>query len=116
MTASAHIITTVIGSGVLSLPWAIAQLGWIIGPLALISFALITLFASILLADSYRSPDPISGRRNYMYMDVIKANLGNLLCFHPYKSINRSKSNSNVPCLVPLRISYNQISVLIFSP
>ncbi|KAI3921370.1 hypothetical protein MKW92_028293 [Papaver armeniacum] len=28
-TATAHIITAVIGSGVLSLAWAIAQLGWI---------------------------------------------------------------------------------------
>ncbi|KAL2553886.1 Transmembrane amino acid transporter domain-containing protein [Forsythia ovata] len=31
-TASAHIITAVIGSGVLSLAWATAQLGWIAGP------------------------------------------------------------------------------------
>ncbi|RZC66200.1 hypothetical protein C5167_009891 [Papaver somniferum] len=31
LTASAHIITAVIGSGVLSLAWAIAQLGWIAG-------------------------------------------------------------------------------------
>uniref|UniRef100_A0A9I9CCV5 Amino acid transporter transmembrane domain-containing protein n=1 Tax=Cucumis melo TaxID=3656 RepID=A0A9I9CCV5_CUCME len=29
---SAHIITAVIGSGVLSLAWAIAQLGWVAGP------------------------------------------------------------------------------------
>ncbi|XP_027174054.1 amino acid permease 6-like [Coffea eugenioides] len=75
-TASAHIITTVVGSGVLSLPWAISQLGWIAGPMALISFSLITLFASTILADFYRSPDPVSGRRNYTYMDVVKVNLG----------------------------------------
>nr|XP_027065207.1 amino acid permease 6-like [Coffea arabica] len=75
-TASAHIITTVIGSGVLSLPWAISQLGWIAGPMALISFSLITLFASTILADFYRFPDPVSGRRNYTYMDVVKVNLG----------------------------------------
>ncbi|CAN1289705.1 Amino acid permease 6, partial [Linum perenne] len=31
VTASAHIITAVIGSGVLSLAWAIAQLGWVAG-------------------------------------------------------------------------------------
>ncbi|CAA6668438.1 unnamed protein product [Spirodela intermedia] len=31
-TASAHIITAVIGSGVLSLAWAIGQLGWVAGP------------------------------------------------------------------------------------
>ncbi|KAJ7967609.1 Amino acid permease [Quillaja saponaria] len=56
VTASAHIVTAVIGSGVLSLGWAVAQLG----PL--------TLF---------------SGRRNYNYMEVVKNNLGGtkyLLC------------------------------------
>uniref|UniRef100_M4ESB8 Amino acid transporter transmembrane domain-containing protein n=1 Tax=Brassica campestris TaxID=3711 RepID=M4ESB8_BRACM len=35
MTASAHIITAVIGSGVLSLAWAIAQLGWVAGTVLL---------------------------------------------------------------------------------
>nr|XP_027066030.1 amino acid permease 6-like [Coffea arabica] len=75
-TASAHIITTVVGSGVLSLPWAISQLGWIAGPMALISFSVITLFASTILADFYRFPDPVSGRRNYTYVDVVKVNLG----------------------------------------
>ncbi|GKE56968.1 RNA-directed DNA polymerase, eukaryota, reverse transcriptase zinc-binding domain protein, partial [Tanacetum coccineum] len=34
-TASAHIITAVIGSGVLALAWANAQLGWITGPTVL---------------------------------------------------------------------------------
>ena len=37
-TASAHIITAVIGSGVLSLAWAIAQLGWVAGPAAMLLF------------------------------------------------------------------------------
>lgn len=78
VTASAHIITAVIGSGVLSLAWAIAQLGWIAGPAVLMAFSFITYFTSTLLADSYRSPDPVSGKRNYTYMDVVRANLGNL--------------------------------------
>ncbi|KAK4847464.1 hypothetical protein QYF36_002242 [Acer negundo] len=55
LTASAHIITAVIGSGVLSLAWALAQLGWIAGPIALIAFSIITWFNSTLLADSYRA-------------------------------------------------------------
>ncbi|GJN13642.1 hypothetical protein PR202_gb00367 [Eleusine coracana subsp. coracana] len=38
-TASSHIITAVIGSGVLSLAWAIAQLGWVAGPTAMLLFA-----------------------------------------------------------------------------
>ncbi|KAF2323911.1 hypothetical protein GH714_003931 [Hevea brasiliensis] len=76
LTASAHIITAVIGSGVLSLAWAIAQLGWVAGPVILMAFSFITLFTSTLLADSYRSPDPVTGKRNYTYMDAVRANLG----------------------------------------
>ncbi|KAL2505583.1 Amino acid permease 6 [Abeliophyllum distichum] len=73
VTASAHIITAVIGSGVLSLSWAIAQLGWVAGPAVLMAFSLITYFTSTLLADSYRSDH---GTRNYTYMDVVRSHLG----------------------------------------
>ncbi|KDP41551.1 hypothetical protein JCGZ_15958 [Jatropha curcas] len=76
ITASAHIITAVIGSGVLSLAWAIAQLGWVAGPVILMAFSFITFFTSTLLADCYRSPDPVTGKRNYTYMDAVRANLG----------------------------------------
>ncbi|KAA8528415.1 hypothetical protein F0562_035770 [Nyssa sinensis] len=76
LTASAHIITAVIGSGVLSLAWAIAQLGWVAGPAVLMAFSCITYFTSTLLADCYRSPDPVTGHRNYTYMDVVRAHLG----------------------------------------
>lgn len=76
LTASAHIITAVIGSGVLSLAWAIAQLGWVAGPAILMAFSFITYFTSTLLADCYRTPDPVTGKRNYTYMDVVRANLG----------------------------------------
>ncbi|XP_072986539.1 amino acid permease 6-like [Typha latifolia] len=75
-TASAHIITAVIGSGVLSLAWAFAQLGWLFGPAVLIAFSIITWFCSSLLADCYRSPDPVHGKRNYTYGDAVKAYLG----------------------------------------
>ncbi|KAG0473843.1 hypothetical protein HPP92_015700 [Vanilla planifolia] len=76
VTASAHIITAVIGSGVLSLAWAIAQLGWIAGPAVLVAFSLITWFCSSLLANCYRYPDPVHGKRNYSYMAAVRANLG----------------------------------------
>lgn len=76
VTATAHVVTAVIGSGVLALPWSVAQLGWILGPLVLIAFALVTYYAAILLSYCYRSPDPINGRRNYTYMDAVKASLG----------------------------------------
>ncbi|TMW98443.1 hypothetical protein EJD97_004014 [Solanum chilense] len=74
-TASAHIITAVIGSGVLSLAWAVAQLGWIAGPIVMLLFSFVTYYTSSLLSDCYRSGDPLFGKRNYTYMDVVQANL-----------------------------------------
>ena len=73
MTASAHIITAVIGSGVLSLAWAIAQLGWVAGTLILVTFAIVNYYTSTMLADCYRSD---AGARNYTYMDVVRSYLG----------------------------------------
>ncbi|KAK6259180.1 hypothetical protein SCA6_013654, partial [Theobroma cacao] len=75
-TASAHIITAVIGSGVLSLAWAIAQLGWIAGPAVMFLFSLVTYYTSSLLTDCYRTGDPVSGKRNYTYMDAVRSILG----------------------------------------
>lgn len=72
----AHIITAVIGSGVLSLAWSTAQLGWIAGPVSLLCFAIVTYVSSFLLADCYRSPDPINGKRNRSYIDAVRLNLG----------------------------------------
>lgn len=75
-TTSSHIITAVIGSGVLSLAWAIGQLGWVAGPTVMILFAFVIFYTSNLLSECYRSGDPINGQRNYTYMDAVKANLG----------------------------------------
>ena len=88
ITASAHIITAVIGSGVLSLAWAIAQLGWVAGPAVLMAFSLITYFTSSLLADCYRSPDPVTGKRNYTYMDAVRANLGRFTFTYNFYGFN----------------------------
>ncbi|GJW87569.1 amino acid transporter, transmembrane [Tanacetum coccineum] len=68
-TASAHTITAIIGSGVLALAWATAQLGWIAGPTVLFLFSLVTYYCSCLL-------DPVTGKRNYTYMEAVKSNLG----------------------------------------
>lgn len=80
-TASAHIITAVIGSGVLSLAWATAQLGWVAGPTVLLLFSFVTYYTSVLLSECYRSGDPVDGKRNYTYMDAVRSNLGTLLGF-----------------------------------
>ncbi|CAI0409091.1 unnamed protein product [Linum tenue] len=73
-TASAHIITAIIGSGVLSLAWGIAQLGWIAGPATLLLFSSITYYTSRLLSDCYRHHS--TGKRNYTYMEAVNAYLG----------------------------------------
>uniref|UniRef100_A0A0D9WJ94 Amino acid transporter transmembrane domain-containing protein n=1 Tax=Leersia perrieri TaxID=77586 RepID=A0A0D9WJ94_9ORYZ len=68
--------TVVIGSGVLLLAWAIVQLGWVVGPTVMFLFVVVIYFTSNLLADCYRTDDSSAGRRNYTYMDAVKANLG----------------------------------------
>jgi amino acid permease len=78
-TASAHIITAVIGSGVLSLAWAMAQLGWVAGPVILLLFAAITYYTSCLLTDCYRFGDPVTGKRNYTYTEAVESYLGTKL-------------------------------------
>ncbi|XP_058724663.1 amino acid permease 1-like isoform X1 [Vicia villosa] len=82
-TATTHIITVVIGAGVLALAWAMAQLGWIAGIFSVLLFASISLFTYNLVADCYRFPDPVNGKRNYTYMQAVKVYLGgrmHLIC------------------------------------
>ncbi|PON71364.1 Amino acid transporter, transmembrane domain containing protein [Trema orientale] len=79
-TACAHIITAAIGAGVLSLSWAMSQLGWIAGVSILLLFSAISLYTAYLLADCYRSPNPLTGKRNYSYMEAVKATLGKTMC------------------------------------
>ncbi|KAL3508315.1 hypothetical protein ACH5RR_027716 [Cinchona calisaya] len=76
-SATATIITGVIGAGVLSLAWSTAQLGWIAGPLIMILFALITIASTFLLCDCYRSPDAEFGPiRNRSLAEAVKFYLG----------------------------------------
>ncbi|XP_031503733.1 amino acid permease 4-like [Nymphaea colorata] len=75
-TATAHIITAVIGAGVLGLPWSVAQLGWVLGPAAILLFAWVTYYTALLLADCYRYPDKAAGQRNRVYMDAVSTILG----------------------------------------
>ncbi|WJX21125.1 Amino acid permease 6 [Trifolium repens] len=101
VTASAHIVTAVIGSGVLSLAWAVAQLGWIGGTIVLILFSLVTLLTSILMADCYRYPDPIHGKRNPTYMDMVKVILGGV----QYKFCGLAQYTNLVGCTIGYTIT-----------
>lgn len=77
-SATAHALTTMVGTGVLALPWVVSQLGWILGSIAIILFASVTYYIVVLLCDCYRSPNPITGSQNYTYMDAIQTCLGNV--------------------------------------
>ena len=78
-TAVAHIITGVIGSGLLSLAWSMEQLGWVAGPLAMLFFALNTFISKFLLCNCYQFPDPEYGPgRNRSYLEAVHMSLGKL--------------------------------------
>jgi len=75
--AVAHIITGVIGAGVLSLAWSVAELGWICGPLMILMFAGTTFVSVNLLSDCYRFPHPQYGSiRCPSLMDAVHVYLG----------------------------------------
>jgi proton-coupled amino acid transporter len=72
LTASGHIITAVIGGGVLTLPYSMASLGWIGGPICFVLFASITLYTAQLLADLYI----IDGKRMRTYTMMVETVMG----------------------------------------
>lgn len=60
----------------LSLAWAVAQLGWVAGPVCMLFFALVTYVSAALLTECYRRGDPEKGPRNHCYMDAVRVYLG----------------------------------------
>ena len=72
LTACGHIITAVIGAGVLSLPYAFANLGWVGGVLSLTVFYSVSLLMSLLLARSAE----VEGVRQRRYGDAVRVLLG----------------------------------------
>lgn len=67
-----HTITAVIGAGVLTLPAAMATLGYAGGSLVLAFAALVTMYTSQLLADLY----VINGKRQRTYTGMVKTVMG----------------------------------------
>ena len=90
-TCAAHIITAVIGSGVLSLAWSVAQLGWVAGPACMLCFALVTYVSASILSDCYRCHDADKGPRNRSYMDAVRVFLGTILYIHHQFSVRKSQ-------------------------
>eukprot|EP00882_Tetradesmus_deserticola_P013889 GHRQ01014752.1.p1 GENE.GHRQ01014752.1~~GHRQ01014752.1.p1 ORF type:complete len:208 (+),score=53.08 GHRQ01014752.1:469-1092(+) len=55
LLATAHIVTAIIGAGVLGLPYALSWLGWVAGIVILLLFYVITLWSSLLLAECHET-------------------------------------------------------------
>ncbi|EPS72414.1 amino acid permease [Genlisea aurea] len=76
-TAVAHVITGIIGAGVLSLGWSVAQLGWALGPISILVLAIITQIGIFLVIDCYKAPDPVAGPdRNRSFLGAVNYFLG----------------------------------------
>ncbi|KAK1435572.1 hypothetical protein QVD17_01338 [Tagetes erecta] len=77
-TAVAHIITAVIGSGVLSLAWSMAQVGWIAGPFSLLLFGFFTLVSAYFICDIHLYFNPKNGNTtmNLSYLQAVHTVLG----------------------------------------
>ncbi|GKA84765.1 amino acid transporter, transmembrane [Tanacetum coccineum] len=53
-----------------------AKLVWIAGPTMLFLFSFVPYYASFLLATCYRCGDPVTGKRNYTFVEAIENILG----------------------------------------
>ncbi|XP_071702183.1 probable amino acid permease 7 [Rutidosis leptorrhynchoides] len=108
-TALAHIITGVIGSGVLSLAWSMAQLGWIAGPLSLLLFAFFTLVSASFICDVHLYSNPSNGIAtvNRSYLQAVNTVLGyknGLVCgFLVYFSIFKTGVVYTITSAVSMR-------------
>lgn len=63
LTAASHLITAIIGAGVLGLPNAVAWMGWVAGIACLVMFYAISLWTCTMLTDCYH----VKGKRHTKY-------------------------------------------------
>lgn len=67
-----HLITVIIGAGVLSLPKAFSLLGWLFGPILLIFFGIVSLWTSMMLSQIYE----VDGKKHKTYKGAVFHILG----------------------------------------
>lgn len=72
--ATGHLVTAIIGAGVLGLPHSMALLGWVGGVAALVVFFVITLWCLMMLASVYE----VNGRKHTRYKDAVYFILGEI--------------------------------------
>jgi amino acid permease len=72
MLATAHIVTAIIGAGVLGLPFAMSWLGLVAGVIVLVLFFIITLWCSLLLSEMHE----VNGVKHPTYRSAVRGVLG----------------------------------------
>lgn len=72
LLATAHIVTAIIGAGVLGLPYAMSWLGWVGGIITLLLFFAITLWSSLLLTECHET----GGMKHPTYRSAVLHILG----------------------------------------
>lgn len=78
-TTSMHIICAVVGIGVLALPYSIAYLGWIAGPLVIFFFWLSTWLSSSMLSSLYLVDGHVYGSYHHLVNGIMGRNQAILL-------------------------------------
>lgn len=76
LSATAHVITAVVGAGVLSLPAAMANLGYAGGTACFLIFGLVTAYTAALLADCYSIRVAGKDVRQRTYSQMVATTLG----------------------------------------
>lgn len=72
LTAAGHLVTAIIGAGVLGLPSSLAWLGWIAGMVALVFFFGVALWCSLMLTQVYN----VDGHRHTRYKFAVRHLMG----------------------------------------
>eukprot|EP00890_Picochlorum_soloecismus_P001889 jgi/Picsp_1/2700/NSC_00930-R1_amino acid permease len=71
LTTTAHVICAIIGIGILALPYSVAYLGWIAGPLLIFFFYVVAVFSSRLLARVYLVQGRVHARYHHAVRDIL---------------------------------------------
>ncbi|GAX74515.1 hypothetical protein CEUSTIGMA_g1964.t1 [Chlamydomonas eustigma] len=73
-----HLVTVMIGAGVLALPSCMALLGWVIGPALLVFLGAVSVWGCMMMAEVFETP---GGVKSYTYREAVLHIMGG---YHPY--------------------------------
>jgi len=81
--ATSHIITAIIGAGVLGLPYALSWVGWVAGCLLLMVFYIISVASGLMLTDVYE----VDGKKHPTYRAAVLGIMGEPIRTQPQTGV-----------------------------